>query len=233
MFRSVFRPATSFFPVLTAVATRNAVARTAALHTLRPLSSVVVRPALSGVSTWKFGSVRRYSPITTDEPAQILDFSQVQELVAKKDDQTVFVDVREPSEYAEGHIPSAINIPVKSSPGALGLEPEEFHDTFGFDKPDTEKTLVFYCVAGIRSAAAEELACTFGYQKWVFHHCFIIITFLSNCFQLLLFLFIYIFISSNYLLTNSIRRGNYKGSWEDWVKNGGQIEGQTTPESNP
>lgn len=165
MFRSVFRPATSFFPALTVVATRNAIVRTAALHTLRPLSSVVVRPALSAVSTWNFGSARRYSPITTDEPAQILDFSQVQELVAKKDDQVVFVDVREPSEYAEGHIPSAVNIPVKSSPGALGLEPEEFHDTFGFDKPDTEKTLVFYCVAGIRSTTAEELACTFGYQK--------------------------------------------------------------------
>ncbi|KAF5102097.1 hypothetical protein D0Z00_000557 [Geotrichum galactomycetum] len=166
MFRSVFRPAL-FSTVV--VAARNAAVRSAALHTLRPLSAGVARPALSVVerpaASWNFGSARRYSPITTDEPAEILEFPQVQELIAKKPENTVIVDVREPSEFSEGHIPTAINIPVKSSPGALGLEAEEFHDTFGFDKPDHEKTLVFYCLAGIRSTTAEELACTFGYQK--------------------------------------------------------------------
>ncbi|CDO55001.1 hypothetical protein DV451_004688 [Geotrichum candidum] len=191
MFRSVFRPA--LFPAA-AVAARNAVVRSAALHTLRPLSAVVARPGLSAVqrpATWIFGSARRYSPITTDEPAKILEFPQVEELVAKKPEDIVIVDVREPSEFAEGHIPSAINIPVKSSPGALGLEAEEFHDTFGFDKPDQDKTLVFYCLGGVRSTTAEELACTFGYQK----------------------------------------RGNYKGSWADWVKHGGPIEGPAKPEA--
>jgi rhodanese-related sulfurtransferase len=166
MFRSVFKPA--LFPAV-AVAARNAATRSAAIHTLRPLSAGVARPTLSAVQrpagTWIFGSARRYSPITTDEPAEILEFPQVQELLTKKPENTVIVDVREPSEFAEGHIPTAINIPVKSSPGALGLEAEEFHDTFGFDKPDHDKTLVFYCLAGVRSTTAEELACTFGYQK--------------------------------------------------------------------
>lgn len=93
--------------------------------------------------------------------------------------ETVIVDVREPVEFQDGHIPSAINIPFKSSPGALDLSPEDFQENFGFDKPAKDKELIFYCLGGVRSSAAEDLANTFGYPK----------------------------------------RGNYIGSWEDWVSN--------------
>ncbi|WP_375143006.1 rhodanese-like domain-containing protein [Paenibacillus sp. D2_2] len=36
-------------------------------------------------------------------------------------DHIVIVDVREPDEFAEGHIPDAKNIPLGSIPGALNL----------------------------------------------------------------------------------------------------------------
>lgn len=85
--------------------------------------------------------------------------------MSKKDPAVVIVDVREPDEYKAGHVPGAINIPCKSSPGAYGLSPEEFKLTFNFEKPSTDKTLVFYCLGGIRSSISEELAGTCDYSK--------------------------------------------------------------------
>ncbi len=77
----------------------------------------------------------------------------------------VLVDVREPEEYKQGTIPTAVNIPFKSSPGALDLDPEIFEETFGFPKPSLEDELIFFCLAGVRSSASENLAATFGYKK--------------------------------------------------------------------
>lgn len=77
----------------------------------------------------------------------------------------ILVDVREPAEYAKYAIPHAINVPYISSPGAWDLEPDKFKEIFGVDKPDKEKNeLIFYCVAGVRSAAAAELAAMSGYK---------------------------------------------------------------------
>lgn len=102
---------------------------------------------------------------STDEVAPIVDFAKMKSITLAHDPNVVLVDVREPDEFSAGHIPGAINVPVKSAPGALGLHEEEFKLRFGFDKPDVEKTLVFYCLAGVRSTMAEELAYTFGYNK--------------------------------------------------------------------
>lgn len=55
------------------------------------------------------------------------------------------LDVRTPKEFAEGHLPGAINIPVQELPqrvGELGGAP---------------KGVVVYCAAGGRSASAAEI----------------------------------------------------------------------------
>lgn len=109
--------------------------------------------------------LRKYTVIESDASAPNIDFSKMKEIASSSDPKYVIVDVREPDEYSAGHIPHAINIPCKSSPGALGLDPEEFKLTFGFDKPSAEKTLVFYCLAGVRARMSEELAATFGYEN--------------------------------------------------------------------
>ncbi|ANB14799.1 Rdl2p [Sugiyamaella lignohabitans] len=110
-------------------------------------------------------SQRFYSPLCIDKPAKVYEFADVKKLSdAKEHPGVILVDVREPHEYKEGHIPSAINIPYNSSPGALGLEPEDFEETFGFSKPSPESKLVFYCLGGVRSSASEGLAATYGYQ---------------------------------------------------------------------
>jgi len=80
-------------------------------------------------------------------------------------DRSVFLDVREPAEYAAGFIPSAINIPISSQPEALFLPSDEFEDRFGFTKPPASKEVVFYCKSGVRSAAAAQLARQGGYEK--------------------------------------------------------------------
>lgn len=111
--------------------------------------------------------------------AKLYTYNDVKDLVERPEahPNTVLIDVREPVEFEEGHIPGAHNVPFKSSPGALDLPAEDFEEIFGFPKPTKDQELVFYCLGGVRSAAAEELANAFGYSK----------------------------------------RGNYVGSWEDWV----------------
>ena len=78
---------------------------------------------------------------------------------------TRIVDVREPAEFEAGAIPRAVNIPLMSSPEAFILSEEEFEDRFGFEKPPKDQDVVFYCKAGVRSAAAAEIAEGQGYTK--------------------------------------------------------------------
>lgn len=112
-------------------------------------------------------TVKSYSVLTTPPAAKNYDYESIKKIASnpKAYPNTLVVDVREPVEYEEGHIPSAVNIPFKSSPGALGLSDDEFEAQFGFKKPDKDKELIFYCLAGVRSSAAEDLANTFGYKN--------------------------------------------------------------------
>lgn len=65
----------------------------------------------------------------------------------------VIVDVRTPDEYAEGHIPGAVLIPV----GTIGKNmPEAL--------PDKEATILVYCRSGNRSRSAGHLLAAMGYK---------------------------------------------------------------------
>ncbi|KAL7539573.1 hypothetical protein ACHAXR_009444 [Thalassiosira sp. AJA248-18] len=48
--------------------------------------------------------------------------------------------------------------------GALAMEEDDFKETFGFDKPGLDETIVFSCKAGIRSQSAGQLAKMAGYS---------------------------------------------------------------------
>lgn len=72
----------------------------------------------------------------------------------KKDTSMVILDVRTPEEYAQGHVPGAINIP--------------------YDKLDSranellavkDKELVLYCHSGARAAIAAQTLKAQGYEK--------------------------------------------------------------------
>jgi len=64
--------------------------------------------------------------------------SEAKQLV---DDGAQLVDVRTPMEFAQGHLPGAINLPV----GEIGRRADEL---------DRGKTTVVYCRSGARSASA-------------------------------------------------------------------------------
>lgn len=68
----------------------------------------------------------------------------------------VVLDVRSPGEYAQGHIPRAINLPLDEISRA------------GAFVPDHNQPIVVYCSAGIRSARAAAVLTAGGWTK-VYH----------------------------------------------------------------
>jgi rhodanese-related sulfurtransferase len=81
-------------------------------------------------------------------------FARVDVFAAKKliDDATVdVIDVREPGEYAEGHIPGVTLVPL----ARLLANPQNFL------KRDN---ILFVCAAGQRSALACEMAAAIGFE---------------------------------------------------------------------
>ncbi|CDK28867.1 unnamed protein product [Kuraishia capsulata CBS 1993] len=145
---------------------RNLYSSPALRFAFQPAKQVAISGLRSGLKTQSNirNQFRYYSVIEEEPNAKVVGYEEVKALSEKPGD-ALIVDVREPSEYAQGHIPNAVNIPYKTSPGALGLPDDDFEMTFGFPKPTTDTELVFYCLAGVRSTAAEELAGTFGYGK--------------------------------------------------------------------
>lgn len=69
-----------------------------------------------------------------------------------KNDSAVLVDVREPSEYQSGHIPNAINIPLRTLAQNLNEIPR--------DRP-----VVLYCSTGYRSAMGVMTLHLLGYEN--------------------------------------------------------------------
>lgn len=102
--------------------------------------------------------------MSTKSP-KIYKFEDVKALVSKPDPSKILVDVREPTELQTYTLPTAINLPLKTAPGALSLSPDDFEDVFHIKKPSTDKELIFFCAAGIRAQAAEELARSYGYEN--------------------------------------------------------------------
>ena len=63
----------------------------------------------------------------------------------------LLVDVREPHEFAAGHIPGSVSMPLSTfDPNAI--------------PQDAGKRVVFSCAAGVRSVRAAELAQAFGHD---------------------------------------------------------------------
>jgi len=63
----------------------------------------------------------------------------------------IFLDVRTPSEYSEGHIPGAINIPIQTLS-------EHLNDI------SKEKNIYVYCESGVRASKAAKLLATSGFK---------------------------------------------------------------------
>ncbi|ALE16063.1 hypothetical protein AMC99_00760 [Altererythrobacter epoxidivorans] len=73
------------------------------------------------------------------KPIQEMTPGELYDLVA--DRKAIVVDVREPGEFAGGHVPGAINLPLSR------FSPEQLPDA-------GDKTIVLNCAGGVRSAKA-------------------------------------------------------------------------------
>ena len=85
-----------------------------------------------------------YKKITMDEAKEIFEM----------DGDYVILDVRRPDEFAQGHIPCAINIP---------------NETIGKEKPvelpNEEQAIYVYCRSGNRSKQAAQKLVEIGYKN--------------------------------------------------------------------
>ncbi|MFB4158383.1 rhodanese-like domain-containing protein [Geomicrobium sp. JSM 1781026] len=73
---------------------------------------------------------------------------------AVKDEETVIVDIREPDEYEEGHIPGVPLLPMSEVPERI-------------EEMDKEKTHVFICRSGRRSQNVAKFARENGFERVV------------------------------------------------------------------
>ncbi|KAI0532610.1 Rhodanese-like domain-containing protein [Xylaria digitata] len=92
--------------------------------------------------------------------SKIWTFEEIQSLSTDPaTPKATIIDVREPGELrSTGRIPGAVNIPITTSPDSFHITEEEFEDRFGFERPEKDAEVVFYCKAGVRSRAAAGLA---------------------------------------------------------------------------
>ncbi|MCX7555520.1 rhodanese-like domain-containing protein [Xanthomonadaceae bacterium JHOS43] len=100
--------------------------------------------------------------LVADAHVRIKQVSATQ-LKASDDPARVLIDVREPGEYAEGHLPGAINLPR----GVLEFKIEAHPALACASSPalaDRQRSIVLYCLSGGRSALAADSLQRLGFQ---------------------------------------------------------------------
>lgn len=109
----------------------------------RTLSVCCLLLLLTGCTS---GTPDGYTQVSSEEAAQMMD----------ENDDEIVLDVRTPEEYAEAHIPQAINVP---------------NETIGEDAiaelPDKDQLILVYCRSGNRSKQAAEKLAAQGYTNIV------------------------------------------------------------------
>ena len=83
-----------------------------------------------------------------------ITMEEAKEIFAGSDSGYIILDVRTPDEFAEGHIPGAINIANES---IVDKEPAEL--------PDKKQVIYVYCRSGNRSKQAAGKLANMGYEN--------------------------------------------------------------------
>lgn len=83
----------------------------------------------------------------------------------------VVIDVRTEEEvYSTGKLsPNVHTLPVQviMQANVFQMDPDDFEDYCGFEKPGVDETIVFSCAAGVRSVYACQFAAKAGYSNLV------------------------------------------------------------------
>ena len=100
----------------------------------------------AGCAVGQNDTPRTYRQITVDEAVTMM----------KEESGYIILDVRRPDEFAEGHIPNAINVPNESI-GTADIP----------ELPDKDQLILVYCRSGRRSKQAAEKLVKLGYTNIV------------------------------------------------------------------
>ena len=91
--------------------------------------------------------------------------TEAKQILAEGSD-TVYIDVRTEQEFATGHVPGAINIPVaRPNPPAVELKPDPDFIKRILGRFKKEKNIILGCQSGSRSKFAAELLAKAGYRN--------------------------------------------------------------------
>lgn len=82
-----------------------------------------------------------------------ISYKKIQEIM-QKDKNSILIDVRSKQEYAEGHLPASINIPLYELEYQVSKLPK-----------DKKTTVIVYCASGHRSKQAKEKLKRMGYTS--------------------------------------------------------------------
>ncbi|XP_025858705.1 thiosulfate sulfurtransferase/rhodanese-like domain-containing protein 3 [Vulpes vulpes] len=78
----------------------------------------------------------------------------------------MLIDVRETWEIVKyGKIPGSVNIPLGEVGEALQMNPKDFKEKYNEVKPSKSDSLVFSCLAGVRSKKALDTAISLGFNS--------------------------------------------------------------------
>ncbi|KAJ3934399.1 MAG: Rhodanese-like protein [Lentinula lateritia] len=98
-----------------------------------------------------------------DWDAKVIKYDDLKPKTESPAPNSWLIDVREPDEVMQGMIPSAVNIPLTILPESLNASPATFREKFGFEKPEKDQEVTFYCRSGMRSSSASDIAKRNGY----------------------------------------------------------------------
>ncbi|KAI9290350.1 Rhodanese-like domain-containing protein [Umbelopsis sp. AD052] len=97
---------------------------------------------------------------------KIIDYAAVKEVENSPEKNTFLIDVRDTEEFQAGHIPTALNIPLKEFRETMLLSNDEWISVYGKEKPLLSDRMVIYCRSGRRSNLASLEAIELHYS-WV------------------------------------------------------------------
>ncbi|KAH8553215.1 Rhodanese-like domain-containing protein [Umbelopsis sp. PMI_123] len=96
---------------------------------------------------------------------KIIDYASIKEVENSSEKNTFLIDVRDSDEFQTGHIPSALNIPLKVFRETMSLSNDQWISMFGKEKPTLNDRLVIYCRSGRRSNLASQEAVEMKYSR--------------------------------------------------------------------
>ncbi|XP_048209740.1 thiosulfate sulfurtransferase/rhodanese-like domain-containing protein 3 [Perognathus longimembris pacificus] len=93
-----------------------------------------------------------------------ITYKELKNLLTSKN--IMLIDVRETWEIVQhGKIPGSINIPLNEVGQALQMSPRDFKEKYHQVKPCKSDSIVFSCLAGVRSKKAMDTAILLGFSS--------------------------------------------------------------------